>query len=421
MTALCAALRRPSQTCLADPPACATQWITDTVACLNTGAAASNARGYQQIMNHMQADLQLAVDGINQHQPVRTAQDRRDYINWLASVCERKQREIELEFRYNVIFQAVAGEPPWAFYLSDWDEIETGLAAIPDEHLWNRTGGPDVLTFRRERAHPASAPGSQIGGETDPGTGLIRIFSAGMGASPYSRSTSIGLPATSQTLRHEVGHIVETIVPPAEMDRFFNDIVGWRQYSWAWITPHPSPYPNWAVEREQLCRDLGYVDAKGACDHARLTTFLNGLVAGTPVREGGRTYTRYTSFLVSWPVGNVPGGQVFEYARTGKGDYFAELYTLAISVPEFLHSELPLAQIEWFKQQVFHTQAHYDELIRPYERLAIHSSTANLVQVQQLLNRARQQFTRQQLQAVARDLDAALQLMAPSRTGVGIA
>jgi hypothetical protein len=119
-------------------------------------------------------------------------------------------------------------------------------------------------------------------------------------------------------------------------------------------------------------------------------------------------------------VANVPGGLVFEYARTGKGDYFAELYALAVSVPEFLQRELPFAQIEWLKQQVFHTQAHYDELIRPYEQLAMRSSTANLVHIQQLLNRARLQFTRQQLQTVARDLDAAVQLMTPSRPGVGV-
>lgn len=33
----------------------------------------------------------------------------------------------------------------------------------------------------------------------------------------------------------------------------------------------------------------------------------------------------------------------------------AELYALAVSRPEFLHSVLPTEQIIWLKQQVFHT------------------------------------------------------------------
>jgi hypothetical protein len=165
--------------------------------------------------------------------------------------------------------------------------------------------------------------------------------------------------------------------------------------------------------------ELSLLNANQQCDQTRLSAFLNSL--GTSVIVNGRQYTRDSNFLVSWPVGNVPSSVEFEYARTSKGEYFAELYALAISAPEFLNNQLPSEQIEWLKQNVFNTDANYNRLIAPFENLSIHADISVVVRYQGLLNIARKLFTEQQLQRISQQLQLLLQQMSLVTTGETIA
>src|SRR5262249_16147365 len=153
-------------------------------------------------------------------------------------------------------------------------------------------------------------------------------------------------------------------IPQAEQDRFFTQILPWRNYSWAWISSPAPRYPNWQAERDSLRAELGFTEAQ-------LDTWLAGLRPNTPIVVGSRTYTRDASggdgstiFLSSVDATQLPSGVEFEYARTNHGEYLAELYALAVSRPEFLHNVLPQPQIEWLKRVVFRTPATREEWAR---------------------------------------------------------
>ena len=421
LTPLCDRLASPSATCLRDPHACAQTWKQGVLACIRANAYASNATNARDIIANTAVELDAQLAYIDSIQPVRTASDKRHYTDWLKDYCETKQRELRIEFYHNIVFQEVpvtAGNQTfWANRASDWNSIEEALAALPEEHLFGRASSLPVTSFRREHTHPSSSPGKFVGGETDSGTGLVRIFDAGIGATPYTRSASMGLSATNQTIRHEVGHLVDSMLTTAVMDDFFNNAVNWKEYSWAWIIPHPSPYPTWAAERERLCRDIGFINRQNNCDQDRLTEFLGRLDTAGTITENGRVFSKTTSFLEVWPVGNVPTGTEFDYARTSKGDYFAEVYAFALSVPEFLHRSLPPPQIEWLKRNVFNTDRHYNDLIAPYEHLALNAGSSTTVGILQLLNTARLKFTRQQLLPISQQLQMILQQVNVSATG----
>src|SRR5690606_34953308 len=121
---------------------------------------------------------------------------------------------------------------------------------------------------------------SFIGGEADASTGRIDIFDAGLRNAPYSRSMSLGLPATQQTLRHEVGHIIDTQIPRAEREHFFTDILPWTDYSWAWLNSPAGRPDNWTALRNALRTELGF-------DEAQLDAWLGTLQTGAPVTVGG--------------------------------------------------------------------------------------------------------------------------------------
>jgi predicted deacylase len=94
----------------------------------------------------------------------------------------------------------------------------------------------------------------------------------------------------------------------------------------------------------------------------------------------------------------MPTGQEFNYARTSRGDYFAEIYAFAVSSPEFLHTKLPSAQIAWLKRVVFHTQEHFDRVAR---EAAIAGPILN-----EFLIRGSRLFTLKQLQDLLQELVA---------------
>src|SRR5258705_4977263 len=351
-------------------------WERATIACVQASAPTSNASHQAQIVANEIDEIGAEATGLRSMPSALGSSRRRfaDFRDAFMQTCTRKARELQIEFHYNVVFENPTSATQWGYGAGDWDSIDRALAALPPEATWTN---PLLITFARAACHPndlspsgactghssASGPGI-TGGEADPSTGRITVFNAGLGSGPYSRSVSLGLPATQQTLQHEVGHIVMSQVSQVEQDQFFTRILPWRDYSWSWITSPGPRYPNWQAERDSLRTALGF-------EEAQLDSWLATLRPGTPVTVGARTYTRdaagsggATLFLSAVDGTQLPAGIVFEYARTNRGEYLAELYTLAVSRPEFLHSVLPQPQIEWLKRVVFRTPATPDQWAR---------------------------------------------------------
>jgi len=342
----------------------AEKWREGAMGCVSSGASGSKASHAGDILANETRELADEVSDLNTSMPPSLrARDPRGYIDTLVQACQRKQREIGLEFQYNVIFENTTLRK-WGQPLSEFDEIESALSALPVEMTW---GNPLAITFRREACHPrdmsagqcAGQGGGKIGGETNPDLthkkAQINIFDAGLGSAPYKRSKNVGPPApsaTSQTIRHEVGHVINAQIPAKDRKAFFEQVLPWHQYPWAWVSVK-SNTSTWKAEREALQKETNMNDTQ-------LDAWMNGLSAGAPTNVGSRTYVKTpvvpgssNFWLNSYETAAVPTGPEFEYARTSQDEYFSEIFAFALSSPEWLHTVLPRAQVDWLKEVVF--------------------------------------------------------------------
>jgi len=365
-TACVAAARMPAPTTAADAATRVDAWERASLDCVAT--ASSNATHQPAIVTNEQGEIG-ALAGIlrNDATQIGMAGHRgRDFVTAIREACTDKMREVRIEFDYNVVFDNPPGAATrWGVGDGSWDRVEAALAALPASATWGNTR---LITFHRAACHPDDLDASgQCSGQ---GSGLLRSFTGaetnaagttnaeitvydhGLGRAPYSRSASTGLSATDQTLRHEVGHVVDAEIPLAEQQHFFRDIMPWQQFSWAWLNSPAPRYPNWQAERDGLRQLLNF-------DEPALTAWLTTLQPGVAVNAGGWTCMRdaRSMFLSVVDASRQPRGPEFEYARSGQGEYFAELYAFAVSRPQFLHDALPADQVEWFKRVVFHTPA----------------------------------------------------------------
>lgn len=404
MTPLCAQIGKSA------PPAnnvkasdLADKWVKGAKACITSGAPGSNASHQAEIAQHEldEMDAEAADLKKNWAQRPKRGFANSEFLKWLGDTCKRRQRQTEIEFRYNVLFENPSGGLQWDPAVSNWDPIESALAALPDEATWTN---PRLLKFHREACHPndvdpktgacAGRPAGPLarsftGGETKTGTGEITIFNQGLGEQPFTRSEKLGISATAQTIRHEVGHVIANDLPPEKKTEFFEKVVGWIEYPWAWISVKNPSYENWKAEKKKVKAETGF-------DEAKLDAWLAGLQADKPVVVGARTYVHAGNYLLSIVTANVPAGVEFEYARTSQDEYLAELYALATSSPEFLHRALPHPQIEWLKTEVFHTQEALEEISR--------QAAVGEPQLSEFLEHARMLFTPQQLKAALNEV-----------------
>lgn len=355
-------------------------WVADSISCLHTYAPNSNASHQQEIVQNAEAELQGEAASSKGYitQITPNASGFRDFMEDLRRICERKQREISIEFRYNIVFDnsgLVWGYSP----ATDWDAIEGAFAGLPAESTWL---SPRLLTFRREHVH---ATNPDVAGETDQKTATITIFDQGFGNLPFSRSKATGIPSTTQTIQHEVGHIMTNLIPRSEFNDFFDNILHWRSYPWAWITASASPYPNWQAERKALITETGMTSAQ-------LDTWLGTLPMNKRINRNNRSFFRGDNFLEAYDMDQVPTIPAFEYAASNKDDYLSELYTFCSSNPEFVHDNLPQKQIVWLKTSVFHTPATAGELSKMY--------ALNEPQQTQFILNASRKFTWEQINDV---------------------
>ena len=397
-------------------------WATQTLDCVRSGAAASNASHAPDIVANEESEVPAEATRLNtgsttQAQGSTAAPPFQDRLR---DTCRRKEREIRLEFHYNVLFESPVDGLQWGADRAGWDAVEAALAGLPVEATWLNGR---LLRFRREACHPDDVdPTTQqcvgqsqgggvrgfTGGEADPMVGRVQVFEHGLGSAPFSRSASLGLPATTQTLQHEVGHIIDSQLSQAAKEEFFETIMHWHDYSWYWVTTPPASNPNAVADRARLRAETGM-------DDAQLNAWLTGLPQNTPVVLGTRTYQRYAPggvdrFLLSFDSTQMPAGREFEYAKTDQGEYLAELYALAISRPEFLHTTLPAAQLAWLKRSLFH-------IPEDLQALAQRTSLPAALQAE-LVTRGSRLFTWEQLDALMDELtNKAAQPAQPPATG----
>ncbi len=365
-TACAAAVRMPAPTTAGDATTRVDAWERSSLGCVRT--ASSNATHQAAIVANEQGEIG-ALAGILRTDAARvgTAGRRgRDFVATFGDACTDKAREVRIEFEYNVAFDNPPGAATrWGVGAGSWDRVDGALSALPESATW---GNPR--------------------GTTD---AQITVYDHGLGSTPYSRSSGTGLSATDQTLRHEVGHVMDAQISLAERQHFFRDIMPWQQFSWAWLNSPAPRYPNWQAERDKLGRLLGF-------DETRLAAWLASLQPGAAASVGPWTCLRDASlmFLSVVDASRQPQGREFEYARSGQGEYFAELYAFAVSRPQFLHDALPAEQIEWFKRVVFHTPATAGEW-------ATELAARDLAGAPRLLVRLMRVFTWEQIDQILND------------------
>lgn len=387
MLALCQALNsmgRPRS--VAGANTIVDNWLRDTLACLHTNAPNSNASHQQEIVQNEERELQDEAASARTYitQLTANASGLNDFMEEIRRICERKQREIAIEFRYNIILDNSI--QPWGYHpATDWNAIEAAFAGMPAEATWmNRA----VLTFRRDHVN-ATQP--TVAGETDLQTGNITIFDRGFGTAPFSRSRATGIPATSQTIQHEIGHVMVAAIPRGDYNHFFDNILHWRTYPWAWVTMANSPHASWQAERNALIAETGMTSAQ-------LDAWLTSLPVDVRTNRNNRSYYRRGSFLEAFDTSQVPPIPSFDYAASNKDDYLSEVYTFCLSNPEFVHNNLPARQIEWLKNVVFHTPVSQSELMRLY--------ALNEPQQTQFVTRASRMFTWEQIDTILQQVTA---------------
>lgn len=341
-------------------------WAAATVALIRTGAAASGATYAQAIADNEAAEIPAAVTQLlaDYFGPgvARSGDSLRECHRALVNLATSKQQEVRLQFHHNVIVET--HERGGFGFGSGTDELtmlDTALQGMPDQHIWGAPTRP--LRFRREMIGAGNASG-----ETDPQTSTITLYNSGMQAAPYGRSAALSLPGFEQTIRHEIGHTVEVPLAQDVRSELFHDIMGWEQYSWAWVNARNSPHAPWRAERAKLVAETGIADDA-------LDAWLGGFaIRAAPNLRRSDSQTRGTrSYILSSTQGDTlhsiltaetPRGVEFDYALTAQNDYLAELYMFAVSRPAWLAAHISDAQRGWWRRRVFGTPATDGEIMR---------------------------------------------------------
>jgi hypothetical protein len=346
----------------------ATGWADAVVVLIGAGAAGSGAPHAQAIAANEADEIPRAVSQILDDyfgpSAGRGGGGLRDCHADLLRLAARKEREVRVQFHHGVIVET--DDRGWFGYAGDEDlrHLDMALGGLPEQHVWNAPDRP--LRFRRQMLAPG---GSSAGGETDPTTSTITLYSSGMQAAPYTRSAAIGLPGFEQTIRHEIGHTVEHRLTPAARDELFRDVLGWRRYSWHWITTPNAPYPTWREERAALARETGLegADLDAWLAGFTLRTAQGALARSDTLTRGSRSYVRSATqgdHLHSIRTSELPQGEEFDYALTEHNDYLSELYAFALSRPFWLATKISPAQKAWWRRRVFGTPGTDGEILR---------------------------------------------------------
>src|SRR3954451_4472695 len=270
----------------------ANEWADAVVALIRAGAAASGASHAQAIADNEASEIPGAVAQLlgDYFGPARDSDSVRGCHRALQALATSKALEVRIQFHHNVIVETHSrGGFGTSGGTGELTMLDTALSGMPDQHVWGQQARP--LRFRRQMLGSGNASG-----ETDPPTSTITLYDSGMNAAPYGRSAAIGLQGFEQTIRHEIGHMVETALSAAVRGELFDGIMDWHQYPWAWISARNSPHANWRVERSRLAAENGIADD-------RLDAWLAGFTMRPPPAlrrsdaqtRGDRSYIRSTA------------------------------------------------------------------------------------------------------------------------------
>lgn len=329
------------------------RWRDDSIACIRGGATASGASHAAQIVANDVAEYTSQASDI-----INNLHDPRDVRDALSSSCTEKQREVEIEFRHNVIIDTQGGAT------IDLDRIDEGLQALPEDATW---GNLVAMTFRGESLPPP------VMGETSPSRGqstaTIAIDPAATSGGGGGLYSTLGLNTGVATVRHEVAHVVQDHTPQAVLDELFR-LLEWNDWTLAHLRATPAAHPEWATQRAAARARAGGSESDFDAFLATLDAALlaiGGNLSTTPIERGGFDWVVKpggTPLVVSYRTGRVSRSPEFAYARSNRGDYFSEIYTFATSLPEWLHDQLPADVTAWWKRAIFNVPVDRDEWVR---------------------------------------------------------
>ena len=377
-------------------PAAAATWRDKSVAAITAGGPGSGATHQKEIVDNETAEVPKEVTDLNTAVPAsQLPKEAPDYRDRLGRICKRKQREVQLEFRYNIILVNTSTGKWNEINDTELDSVDDALGALPENMVW----GNAVPTFM-SRAHCALEAGeclSNVGGDTMAWAGRktsdVSIYNSGLKGGTDTRSVGIGITIRQQTIRHEMGHVIDPLVPLQTMNVLFDDIMGFRTWPWNRVETSAAASEQIRIGKAAYHESLKTASnpqsptlgqkasaygagfsaaigesgksaaartdlrmAAGLADDAALEKFLAGLQDDVPVMQNSREFSKVGAgdlYVASTVAGQMPKGKPFTYALTNKGDYFAELFALATSTPVWLDANLPRRQTNWLKEFVF--------------------------------------------------------------------
>jgi len=390
------------------------QWFDAAVKAVGGATAASTGASHAAEIGatdvqELEADRAEQKDGLVSLMKGRPGPGLRDWWDSFERYVVRKRREIALEFRHNLAIDAANVRD------QELGSYELALEGMPLDATWT---SPKLITIKR------GGNRGDIGGETDAAKGEIEMFDAGMTSSPYkSKCPALGgLRSDLQSIRHEIGHIVDDRLTAKERSGLFDDILDWRFHLIQNITlagnerlhrarnntvevkdEKPVPHNRQFLD---LVQELGALTTRtvmefvqsfgepGADDHTKPMPPI------VTKERHGRLYWRrgYMLHSIGHPA-ELPRTKEFDYAMTAPAEYFPELYAYAINRPEFLAGAISKRQMRWWKEVVFKVPTDPGELKRQLQ------PPANVEA--QLLADAEKLFTWEQLDARVAELTRA--------------
>lgn len=266
----------------------------------------------------------------------------------------RKQREFEIECRYNLNLsqcqnnnidgQVQSQGQPWEE--SELDRLDGLLSLIPQDHI-NTVDGMNRGTsaFRKSNNDWIKIEG--IGGQTLGHE--ISIYNSSFNRNNDGRvngnkdrlsglSGRVGL--MEETTAHEIGHSVQH-ANKDPYEAFINE-AGWKTHD----RKKPTLDNELMNSLDQERKEYKERQAQPELQEQQESNYPNGKILS------GRHYVpdlQYQSEYHSFEENRVPTGKRWSYARTDPGDYFAETYAQSILSPETLYDDMmkePAGQLE---------------------------------------------------------------------------
>jgi hypothetical protein len=259
-----------------------------------------------------------------------TADERSD-------ITSRKELEAKLEMQYGLELTS-SGTSRWG--LNELQQIQMAMADIPAEHMRmvesiNRAGsGGGANAAYQPGTHKMQVYDASVYSHTN--TGIADRISGHSGG-PRRGARNAPMTYLADTFQHEVGHAV--MMGHKDAYQHFIDAAGWREVSAKDLDKLP------AADRETLLRARHAQDEKNKGggnghdhDHDHETDRRATVVQG----DQRISVDKYSDAFQARDEVALPsnGAGRWDYAGSSPEEHFAEVYAMALQVPETLHEEM---------------------------------------------------------------------------------